>query len=99
MEEDVSADPGDIGLFGAAAIVPGADGLADAVEQSRLRCAGLVRFTDASAVSTPSGDTGYKLGWPCRGMTMPMRSRPPVCSWAPNIAERAKGCKANQNPR
>jgi hypothetical protein len=46
MEEDVPADPRDVGLLGAAAIVPGADGRADSVEESRLRCADRASFMD-----------------------------------------------------
>ena len=36
VEEDVATDPGDVRLFRAAAIVPDAKGLADAIEQPRL---------------------------------------------------------------
>jgi len=35
VEEDVTADPPDVGLFGAQAVVAGADGDADAVEELR----------------------------------------------------------------
>jgi hypothetical protein len=37
VEEDVAADPGDVHLLGATAIVPGANGMAHAIEQPRLR--------------------------------------------------------------
>jgi len=46
VEEDVAADPGDIGLLGAPTVVPGPDGFSDPVEESRLRCGGRARFTD-----------------------------------------------------
>jgi len=36
VEEDVSADPRDVGLLGAATIVAGAQGCADAIEKGRL---------------------------------------------------------------
>ncbi len=61
MEEDVPADPRDVGFLGAAAIVPGADGLADAVEESRLRCAAGPISRTTSAEKTPSGDAGYEI--------------------------------------
>src|SRR5206468_2156117 len=34
VEEDVAADPADVGLFGAQTVVPGANGDADAVEET-----------------------------------------------------------------
>ena len=46
VEEDVAADPGDIRLLGATAIVPDADGLADAVEQARLGRVGRAGLAD-----------------------------------------------------
>jgi hypothetical protein len=46
MEEDESADPRDVGILGAAAVVPGAGSLADSVEESRFRCGGRAYFTD-----------------------------------------------------
>ncbi len=46
MEEDVPLDPVDVGLFGARAVVSGADGLADPVEKSRRRDGGRTGFTD-----------------------------------------------------
>ena len=36
VKEDVAADPADVGLFRAQAVVAGADRVADAVEQARL---------------------------------------------------------------
>jgi hypothetical protein len=36
VEEDIPPDPGDIGLFRSSAIVPDAEGLADAIVQPRL---------------------------------------------------------------
>ena len=36
VEEDVAADPGDVRLLGATAIVPGANGMTHAIEQPRL---------------------------------------------------------------
>ena len=41
----VQADPGDVGLLGAAAVVASADRGADPVEESRLRHSGGARFT------------------------------------------------------
>ncbi len=46
VEEDVAADPRDIRLLGAAAIVAGADRFADAVEEPWLRRTGLVGLAD-----------------------------------------------------
>jgi hypothetical protein len=46
MEEDVPTDPRVVGLLGAAAIVLAADGRADAVEESRLRCGDRAYLTD-----------------------------------------------------
>jgi len=37
VEEDVALDPMDVRLLGAVAVVAGADGLADAIEEPRLR--------------------------------------------------------------
>jgi hypothetical protein len=37
VEEDIPPGPGDIRLFRSSAIVPDAEGLADAIEQPRLR--------------------------------------------------------------
>src|SRR5262245_462611 len=37
VEENVSADPGDVGLLGTTAIVPRADGLPDPIEEARFR--------------------------------------------------------------
>src|SRR5438093_3086834 len=51
VEEDVAADPRDIGLLGAAAVMSGADGGADAVEQSWLERAGRVGFAYAKCES------------------------------------------------
>jgi hypothetical protein len=44
VKEDAPADPGDIGLLGARAVVPGPEGLAHAVEQAWLRCVGWRSF-------------------------------------------------------
>ena len=46
MEDDVAADPRDIGFFGAAAVMARADGLADAVEQARLGRVGRAGLAD-----------------------------------------------------
>jgi hypothetical protein len=35
MEDDEAADPEDVGLFGARAVVPDSDGFTDAVEKAR----------------------------------------------------------------
>ena len=51
VEEDVATDPRDIGLLGAAAVMSGADGYADAVEQSWLERAGRVGFAYAKCES------------------------------------------------
>jgi hypothetical protein len=51
VEEDVAADPGDVGRLGSAAVMSGADGGADAVEQSWLGCAARVGFSDAKCES------------------------------------------------
>ena len=51
VEENVATDPRDVGLLGAAAVMSGADGCADAVEQSRLGHAGRVGFAYAKCES------------------------------------------------
>ena len=51
VEEDVAADPRDVGLLGAAAVMSGADGYADAVEQSWLGRTGRVGFAHAKCES------------------------------------------------
>jgi len=62
MEEDESADPRDVGLLGAAAVVPGAGSLADSVEESRLRAAAGPTSRTAGTVNAPSGNAGYEIG-------------------------------------
>jgi hypothetical protein len=62
MEEDVPASPRDVGLLGAAAVVPGADVRAVAVEESRLRCADRPTSRTASMVKAPSGEARYEIG-------------------------------------
>jgi len=46
VEDDVSADPGDVGVLGAATIVAGAEGRADTVEQARPRSGAGRRLAD-----------------------------------------------------
>src|SRR5262245_450948 len=76
VEEDVPPDPVNVGLLGAAAVVPGADGLADAVEESWLGRAPRAGFMDckhcgsgacrrdriAHLVARPEGDQAHALG-------------------------------------
>ena len=62
MEEDVPVDPRDVGFLGAAAVVPGADSLADAVEESRFGAAAGPTSRTASTVNAPSGNAGYEIG-------------------------------------
>jgi hypothetical protein len=51
VEEDVPLDPVDVRLLGAAAIVPGADGLAHAVEEAGFRRRCRTGFTDGERSS------------------------------------------------
>src|SRR3989454_1821467 len=51
VEEDVAADPRDVGLLGAATVMSGADGYPDAVEQSQFGRAGRVGFAYAKCAS------------------------------------------------
>ena len=48
VEEDIPPDPGDIRLFRSPAIVADAEGLADAIEQPRLRQHGRHRLADGA---------------------------------------------------
>src|SRR2546428_3675215 len=49
VEQDVSPDPCDVGLFGPAAVVTGADGFPDPVEQTGPTCSGRGRLPDHQA--------------------------------------------------
>ena len=53
VEKDVAADPRDIRLLGAAAIVAGADRFADSVEEPWLRRTGLVGLADGERRNVP----------------------------------------------
>ena len=46
VEEDVAPDPGDVRLLGPTAHVPGAEGLAEAVEKARARGFRSARFAE-----------------------------------------------------
>lgn len=48
VEEDIPPDPGDIRLFRSSAVVPDAEGLADAIEQPRLGQHGRHRLADGA---------------------------------------------------
>jgi hypothetical protein len=50
VEEDVAADPRDVGLLGATTVMSGAAGGADPIEQSWLGRAGWVGFAYATCV-------------------------------------------------
>ena len=51
VEEDVPLDPVDVRRLGTAAVVASPDGLADAIEESRLRRADRPAFTDGERCS------------------------------------------------
>src|SRR5262245_66244865 len=88
MKEGVSADPGDVGLLGATAVVSRADGLADAIEESWFRRTGRSRFVDgerradATVRQRVIGDLPTKRG----------RAHAPG-PWASTIADRIGGGK------
>ena len=98
VEEDVATDPRDIGLLGAAAVMSGADGCADAVEQSWLERAGRVGSPTRSAKASAddSEAVGYEKERLDRRATLAMSWRPPFCSCVLNIAERVESSKANR---
>jgi hypothetical protein len=71
VKEDVAPDPVNVGLLGAAAVVPGADAVADAVEEAGRARAGLgtSRTTAEAAVAHPFG-VGYVMRRACSAGTI-----------------------------
>ena len=56
VEEDVPADPRDVGLLRAPAVVPGAGSLAEALQQAGLRSAGQEGLAHGEREYTPLSD-------------------------------------------
>ena len=92
--EDVPTNPRHVGLLGAAAVVPGADGCANSVEKSRLRCAAQPASRAASPMTPPSPEAGYEMERVVGAVTVPIRLESPS-ALGPNIAERAERRKAH----
>src|SRR5207344_1334520 len=65
VEEDVAADPGDVGFLGPAAIVADPESLADAIEEARLRRGGRSGLADGREPAALSRRSvcGKRAGW------------------------------------
>jgi len=75
--EGVPADPRDVGLLRATAVVPRAHRLADPIEESRFGCAGGAGLTDHERRDEGAlDDTEYEIAPLNRGVTMPVPPSP-----------------------
>jgi len=93
VEDDVAADPGDIGLLGAPAIVAGAEGLSHPIEESRPGCSGRAAFSDQEiAPRAPPDVAPYSNGLLDRRECMFEH----LCVWRLRIAGSSRTGKVNQ---